>query len=61
MFRRLSWRLSLRCDCKQKLLSDVFAPYLVAMVSTMCALLAINLDLFDLLIDDFELGQKVNA
>ena len=52
---------SLLCDCKQKLLSDVYAPYLVAMVSTVCALLVINLDLFNLLIVDFELGQNVNA
>ena len=52
---------SLRCDCKQKLLSHVFAPYFVAMVSTMCALLVINLDMFILLIDEYELGQKVNT
>ena len=48
-------------DCEQQLQSDVFAPYMVAIVSTMCALLVIDLDLFNFLIDNFELGQKVNA
>ena len=51
----------LRCDRKQKLLSHVFAPCLVTKVFTMCALLVINLDMFIFLIDEYELGQKVNT
>ena len=52
---------SFRCDGKQELIREVSNLHLIALVLNTCAVLIINLQLFNLLIDDYELGQKVYA